>query len=298
MSGIGYPQEFKDRVCARIEAGESRLQVAVSEGIAHSTIGLWLFERKTKKAGYADLRQKYVKDTPPAPQNKQSVVLVIPDMHHPFCHPDALEFLRAVKTRFLPNKFVCLGDEVDAYGFSKYPKDADCMSAGQEMQRAIENLIPFYLEFPDMMVCVSNHTIRPHKRMKEAGMLDAWLPKYNTMLNAPDGWKWAEHWIINNTRYMHGDQGKGGKYGWVVNTEIYHQSVVVGHWHSKAGVVYDSQMFNMNAGCLIDRTQKVFDYAWASHKEPNLGCGLVFNGRSAHFIPMIVDEHNRWIGRL
>lgn len=243
-------------------------------------------------------RQFCEKNPVPFIENKQSVVLVIPDLHCPFHHPDALDFLRAVRRKFLPNHFVCLGDEIDAYGFSKYPKDADVLSPGQEMAKAIESLIPFYVEFPEMMVCISNHTVRPHKRMKEAGMLDCWLPKYSTMLNSPDGWVWKDYWVIDDVRYMHGDLAKGGKNGWVSNTEVYHCSCVVGHWHSRAGVFYDGVMFNMNAGCLINRNHKPFDYAIGNQKAPNLGCGLVFNGKAAHFLPMHLDEHNRWTGRL
>lgn len=240
---------------------------------------------------------KWEREMVTLPKNKRSVVLIIPDMHHPFAHPDALIFLQSVKRRFLPTEIVCLGDEVDAYGFSKYPKDANVMSAGHEMEAAIAGLTPFYAEFPEVKVCVSNHTIRPHRRMKEAGMLDAWLPKYNMMVNAPDGWVWQEQWIIDDVLYIHGDNGKGGKVGWTANSEVYHRSVVVGHWHSKAGVFYDGDMFNLNAGCLIDRSQKVFDYAKNSHKAPNLGCGIVIEGRQGHFIPMLT-ENNRWIGRL
>jgi hypothetical protein len=94
-------------------------------------------------------------------QPPKSIVLAIPDMHHPFCHPDALDFLKAVKRRFQPNVCVCLGDECDFAAFSRFIPDPDGMSPGKELERAIESLIPFYLEFPDMMVCESNHTVRP-----------------------------------------------------------------------------------------------------------------------------------------
>lgn len=191
-----------------------------------------------------------------------------------------------------------LGDEVDFNSFSRWPKDPDGLSPGGELRAAIEALIPFYLAFPNVKVCVSNHTIRPHKLMKLTGLPAAMLPAYSTMLNAPDGWSWHEHIIIDNVRYMHGDQGKGGKYGWASNSEVYHQSVVVGHWHSKAGVFYDSNMFNVNAGCLIDPTAYAFDYARHSHKKPNLGCAVIVGGRKATFIPMLLNDAGRWVGHL
>ena len=240
----------------------------------------------------------------PKPEDKsvarvaQNVVLAIPDLHCPFEHLDALDFLKAVQAAYKVTEVICLGDEIDAHAFSRWPKDPDGMGAGQELAAAIEALIPFYVAFPDVQVCVSNHTIRPKKMMKEIGLPARLWPTYETMLNAPDGWSWHEHIIIDNVRYMHGDQGKGGMNGWTKNSGVYHQSTVVGHWHSKAGVYYDSGMFNLNAGCLIDRKSYAFDYAKNSHKGPNLGCGIVIDGKVGHFIPMITDSDDRWVGYL
>lgn len=225
-------------------------------------------------------------------------VLAIPDLHAPFQHRDALEFLKAVRSRYKVTKTICLGDEIDAHAYSKWPKDPDGMGPGQELKAAIEQLIPFYVDFPEMEVCISNHTIRPAKMMQSMGIPRAFWPQYTTMLNAPDGWSWHEYIIIDGVRYIHGDQGKGGQNGWTKNSEVYHQSTVVGHWHSKAGVYYDSSMFNLNAGCLIDASCYAFNYAKNSHKKPNLGCGLVMSGKEAHFIPMHTDSHGRWTGKL
>lgn len=244
------------------------------------------------------LHEAIERTTKPRVKPKDSVVMAIPDMHHPFAHPDSLEFLKVVRDKFHPTTIVCLGDEIDAHAFSRFPKDPDGHSPGHELKKAIEALIPFYVTFPDVLVCVSNHTIRPKKMMKEMGIPARLWPSFSTMLDAPDGWQWKDHHIIDGVRYMHGDLARGGKNGWTSNSEVFHQSCVVGHWHSRAGVVYDSKMFNLNAGCLIDDTAYVFEYAKGAEKRPNLGCGLVINGEIAHFIPMRLDEDNRWIGRL
>jgi hypothetical protein len=265
--------------------------VAKESGVAASTLRNRRMERGEAPSNRTETPRVEVK-------SKRSTVLVIPDLHCPFEHPDALDFLKAVKAKFHPTEIVCLGDEIDAHAYSKWPKDPDGMGPGQELKAAIEALIPFYVEFPDVKVCVSNHTIRPQKMMKAIGLPKAFFPAYSTMLNSPDGWTWHEHIIIDNVRYMHGDQAKQGQWGCYQNSEVYHQSCVVGHWHSRAGVVYSSNMFNLNAGCLINEKSYVFDYARHSHKRPNLGCGLVIDGTQAHFIPMMVDGDNRWTGTL
>ena len=234
----------------------------------------------------------------PMPDNKQSVVLAIPDLHCPFEHPDALAFLKAVKARFLPSKFVCLGDEIDAHAFSRYPKDPDGMNAGQEFKEAIQHLIPFYLEFPEMLVCESNHTVRPWKQAFDAGLPAAFLPTVAKAMQAPDGWVWAKRHVVDDVLYIHGDNGKSGQYAHVHYMKQRKGSVVIGHVHSYAGVAYEGTHFGMNAGCLIDKEAYAFKYAKNMLTNVNLGCGLIINGEAAHFIPMRLDADGRWMGKL
>lgn len=270
-------QQFLYLVGQGVDVREARLKVGVDRQQAHR----WL-QKKPEVTG----------------KNKDNIVLAIPDLHSPHIHSDALDFLLYVQKRFQPNTIVFLGDEVDFHAFSKYPKNPDGFSPGHELKIAIEKLIPFYVAFPEALICVSNHTIRPRRMMKELGIPEAMLPTYSTMLNAPDGWVWKDKHEIDGVIYMHGDLARGGKNGWTSNSEVFHKSCVVGHWHSRAGVVYDSKMFNLNAGCLIDETAYAFEYAKGSEKRPNLGCGLVVNGEAAFFLPMRLNELGRWIGRL
>jgi hypothetical protein len=281
-------------------AGESLNSITRETGIQSRTLRHWRNNAKPTVKDYLIVHSVTNCHQLPTSTIKQtrSVVLAIPDLHCPFEHQDALAFLKAVKAKFHPTEIVCLGDEIDAHAYSKWPKDPDGMGAGQELKAAIEAMIPFYVEFPVVRVCISNHTIRPMKMMKMIGLPSAFFPQYSTMLNSPDGWSWHEHIIIDGVRYMHGDQGKGGQNGWTKNSEVYHQSTVVGHWHSKAGVYYDSGMFNLNAGCLINDRAYAFDYAKNSHKRPNLGCAIIMDGKQGHFIPMLTDEEGRWVGKL
>jgi hypothetical protein len=306
MGSAHHSESLKREIASLLKRGAAMADICRDYKLADSTVRRFIRqveEIDAKNAAYEALKRDCgVKHVPKAVEavssQDESVVLAIPDLHCPFEHPDALAFLVAVRDRIRPDKVVCLGDEIDAHAYSKWPKDPDGMGAGQELKAAIEALIPFYVEFPEVQVCISNHTVRPHKMMKAIGLPAAFLPAYETMLNAPDGWKWKEHIIIDNVRYMHGDQGKGGQNGWTKNSEVYHQSVVVGHWHSKAGVYYDSAMFNVNAGCLINDRAYAFDYAKNSHKRPNLGCAVITRGRKATFMPMLTDADGRWIGEL
>jgi len=303
---ISYSEETKARILQRVDHGDRLVQICFEEGIDESTLRRW--RRKRSKSSSAHASGKMVEDErsidlPPEREDKtdlgqKSIVLALPDMHQPFGHVDALPFLKAVKDRFKPNVYVCLGDEADFAAFSSYDHDPDGMSPGKELEKAIEALIPFYLEFPNMMVCESNHTVRPLKRAFSAGLPAAFLPSYSKLLNAPDGWRWQQYWEIDSVRYHHGDSGRSGQFAPAAYLKAFKQSHVHGHLHSHASVIYEGNYFGVNAGCLIDPAAYAFKYA-RNHAIPvNLGCALIFNGQSAHFLPLLQDKHGRWTGKL
>jgi hypothetical protein len=275
----------KAEAIRRIAAGDAKHAVAASLGVNVSTIRRWMRGR------------------PPQTKHKikahhSNIVLVIPDMHHPFAHPDALDFLRAVKRRFHPTHFVCLGDEIDAHAFSRYPKDPDGMNAGQEFKAAVLALQPYYIEFPDMLVCESNHTVRPWKKAFEAGLPASFLPTVAKAMNAPDGWVWRKKHELDGVLYVHGDNGRSGQYAAVNYMKQAKQPVVIGHIHAYASVFYEGKHFAMNTGCLINRDTYPFHYASGQLLDVNIGCGIVVDGKEAYFIPMKMDSNDRWIGRL
>lgn len=305
MVKFAYPDEKKAR-CLERRKTETQQTVAVSEGVSLSTIRAWERETKQKPPDAVGAAEKPL---PAAPKNniessftitriKKANVLVIPDMHHPFVHRDALEFLKEVKRVKKTNINLCLGDEIDAASFSKYIPDPDGMTPGQELQKAIESLTQFYVEFPQMLVCESNHTVRPWKKAFAAGLPKAFLPTYSCILNAPDGWHWRDRWEIDNVLYLHGDNGRSGQYAAIQYMKAAKQSVVIGHIHSFAGVNYEGQHFAVNAGCLIDEDAYCFKYAKNMLVKVNLGCAVIYEGKYAEFVPMRLDDNKRWIGRL
>jgi hypothetical protein len=271
-------------------AGERTCDIIRKTGISGGTIDGWKY------------RGRKPKDTPKPESNEVknagSIVLAVPDLHAPFQHPDALEFLKAVKARFKPTQIVVLGDEVDFHSFSRYVPDPDGLSPGHELTKAIEGLIPFYLEFPEALVCESNHTVRPLKKMWEAGLPAAFLPTYAKMLNAPDGWKWSQTWQIDGVRYHHGDAGRSGQFASAQYIKLFKQSHVHGHLHGHACCVYEGAYFGINAGCLIDPAAYAFKYARNNPVPVSLGCAIIMKGRQGHFIPMLTDDAGRWIGSL
>ena len=248
-----------------------------------STVGDWVARARPKQ---------------PKVTVRANRVLVIPDLHCPWHHPDALRFLCAVRDRYKTTETLCLGDEIDGMAWSRYPKDPDAPSAGKELEESIAALEPFYREFPVMKVCESNHTVRLWKRGYEAGLPASFLPTMARVLRAPDGWEWRNRWEIDGVFYHHGDMGVSGFTAHIQLMRKLKQSVVIGHIHSYAGVNLEGDLFAMNTGCLIDTAAICFKYAKNLPIPVSLGCGIVIDGKQAHFIPMFTDAGGRWTGRL
>ena len=229
------------------------------------------------------------------------IVLAISDIQAPFFHPDMYEFLKMVTDSYKPDQVIQMGDLVDKHALSRYPRDPDGLSAGQELDKAVESLQPLMRMYPNMKVVIGNHDRRGFDRAFEAGIPKRLLVKgYKEMLDAPVGWDFREHFIIEGVRYEHGDRLNGGAKSVTQRAPIDRgRSTVFGHFHSSAGVHYtsnpDKLLFGLNTGCLIDPHAYVFNYA---RFRPILGCGIILDGVTADFVPMLLNKKGRWVGRI
>lgn len=229
-----------------------------------------------------------------------SIVLAIPDCHCPFEHKDAIAFLKAVKKKYKPNVIVHLGDEADFHSLGNYDHDPDGMAAGLELQKTIEHLQPFYMLFPKVKVCTSNHTSRPFRQAYRYGMPSKLLKDYKEFLEAPKGWEWADEWEVDGVTYEHGE-GFTGASAAIKSAQGNMAPTVIGHIHAFAGIQYNANskhlIFGFNAGCLIDRHAYAFAYGKKIKNKPILGCGITIHGTPT-FIPMRLKNNGRWTGKL
>jgi UDP-2,3-diacylglucosamine pyrophosphatase LpxH len=225
---------------------------------------------------------------------KQTTILVIPDLHSPCHHPDALRFLKEVAAEHRPDAVVLLGDLSDSHSLSRYDADPDLPSPGEELRRAAKALKPFF-RFVDRLVpteetyvCYSNHDDRLQKRAAKAGLPSGTVRRIGDILGAPAGWSWADSHELDGVRFIHGD-GFSGDGCALKAARQFRQPVVMGHVHTQAGVQYDatanSTVWGLSAGCLIAEAAPVFGYKKHSPKKAVLGCGVVRDGVPV-FIPL------------
>jgi metallophosphoesterase superfamily enzyme len=209
-----------------------------------------------------------------------SRILVIPDLHAPFMHVDAIGFLKRIEKKYNCNKIVMLGDELDMHYSSFHETDPDGMSANAEMEVAVRQLTTLAKEFPNMDVCLGNHTAIPARRAFTAGLSNRWIktPKEILLeLGAPvEGWNYADSHTIGRIKFTHGIARKAKQR--MLQDGI---SIVQGHYHSESYIwhhVNDVQkLFAMQLGALIDDSAYTFSYG-RHYAKSHKNCGVIIDG--------------------
>ncbi len=224
--------------------------------------------------------QETVVDALNAYHENESRVLVIPDLHAPFMHVKAIDFLKETYDKYECNKVVCLGDEIDYHRSSFHSPDPDAMGATEELKRSAEQLSALADVFPVMSVCLGNHSNIPKRQAYAAGLSSSLIKSNKDVLLElganVEGWTFADYFIIDGIKYTHGT-GRQAK-ARMMQDGI---SIVQGHFHSKTYIEYlanDYQLnFAMQLGALID--DEAYAFAYGKHyAKSHKNCGVVVNG--------------------
>ena len=229
-----------------------------------------------------------------------SRILVIPDLHFPYCHPDSLDFLHKLKKLLNPSRVICLGDELDYHALSFHDSDSDLDSAGAELIKSLGYIDMLHEMFPKMDLLDSNHGSMAYRRAKHHGMPRHLLKSYNDVLCIPEqDWKWQDQLnltlpngeIVLFRHYFGANVLKA--------SQAMGASIVQGHAHSSFDIQYwrnhSGLHFGATVGCLIDDKSLAFAYNKLQIKRPVVGA-LFIGDCIPQLIPMMVDENNRWIG--
>ena len=258
-------------------------------------------ELKNQRATVKPQPDDDVGDTSFIPKCAQRI-LVIPDLHAPYQHPDTLKFLRAVKAEMQPDLVVSLGDELDYHAMSFHDSDPNLDSAGAELERGKRFLRRLLAEFPQVLVCHSNHGSMTYRRAKAHGIPVQLVRRYRDIvfpgLDA-SGWSWADAWKVNTPlgTVMFKHQSSG------ILADAAHNgcNLVVGHNHGNFSVEYCASSahlyYGCYSGCLVDKDSLAFAYGRLSKNKPIIGCTLILNGRPT-LVPMVLKENGRWQGKL
>jgi len=218
-------------------------------------------------------------------------ILVIADMHEPFCKKGYLEHCIAIKDKYKCGRIILIGDEVDLCGVSQWEKDPDGFSAGTEAELAQAKMKVWYTAFPEAFVCIGNHTARPFRQAKANGVPKKFIKSYEEAWEAPKTWKWADSWEFNNVHFTHGT-GHSGPNAAIKIATRHRQNTVIGHIHSEAGIQYSASkidlVWGMQVGGALDDKSYAAHYAKDQLKKSIVGCGVVVDGILPIYEPMLL----------
>lgn len=228
-------------------------------------------------------------------------ILVIPDQHFPYNHPDIIAFLKAVARKHKPDRIVNLGDEVDYHSISFHEKSPELLSPSDELQTAINRLKALYTIFPTMDLVESNHGSLVYRKARYAGLPSRVIKSYGDILEAPKGWKWHKDLTIkcsdgSKVYFCHGKTNDVLKLSQSMGMNVvqghYHEKFELRFWNAPAGLFWGAI-----AGCLIDDDSLAYSYNKLNSKRPILGCMVILKG-IPQMIPMRINKKGRWTGTL
>lgn len=293
------------------EAYSRKMQVDVSRQLVRYWRKIFL-ECKSKAAADRELRRnlQLIKPLPDDDVGADTTlpelasrILVIPDLHAPYHHEDALAFLRAVKDLFNPDLVVNLGDELDGHALSFHESDPNLDSAGVEFEKAKEMVLELHELFPHMLICHSNHGSLVYRRAKAHGIPVQMIKTYREMLfpnGGGQGWSWRYAWRIRtqlgDVTFKHQASGQP-----LLDAAHTGTNLITGHEHGNYDIQYaasaDRLYWAARSGCLIDNESLAFAYGKHTRNKPILGCTVIVGGIPM-LIPMLLDSNGRWVNEI
>lgn len=237
-------------------------------------------------------------------KHDNSCLLIIPDQHAPYHHPDTIEFLIDVAANIKPTRVINLGDETDGHALSMHDSDPNLDSAGAELAKAKQFLHKLASVFPIMDVCHSNHGSLVYRRAYKFGIPVEYIKSYRDILfdgGVGVGWEWKDKISIklpNKDKVIFQHQSAGDI---LANAAHERANIVQGHEHSIFEIRYRSSTqalyWAMTAGCLIDKDAMAFAYGKLMPKKPIIGCAAIIDSQPL-LIPMPQTKHGRYTGKL
>lgn len=217
-------------------------------------------------------------------------VLAIPDLHAPYTNLKALTLLYKHIELIKPTHIVCLGDQLDLYAFSKFPRSHNVMTPKQELEQGIgllremweiiQRISPQSINYQ----LLGNHMERLPKRILDR------LPEAESLFRVEDLVKFNgvhtiidDRLVIDDVLYLHGFLTKP-----YAHMRYFLKSCVFGHTHN-AWLLYEKihekQLFEFTSGYLADDSQIPLKYTAAKINKWSTGFGLIDEGVPC-FIPL------------
>ena len=204
-------------------------------------------------------------------------ILVIGDLHEPFCLDGYLEFCQKTYADYNCNQVILIGDILDNAFASFHETQAELPSGQDELDYAIAKIHKWRDAFPNADVIIGNHDRIVSRKLVRSGVPQKWLKSFNEVLGT--NWNWTERIVYDGVQYLHGEGGTAR-----TKSKNDMMSTVQGHIHTQAycewNVGKKFRIFGMQVGCGVDAKSYAAAYA-KNFKKQAIGCGVVLGGHTA-----------------
>jgi metallophosphoesterase superfamily enzyme len=158
-------------------------------------------------------------------------VLVIGDLHEPFCLDDYLQWCIEQYYIYKCTEVVFIGDVIDNHFSSYHETSADGMGGADELEYAIKRIARWRNAFPSATVIIGNHDRIIMRKAQTSAIPSKWIKSYKEVLETPD-WNFVERYVLDNVQYLHGENGEAA-----TKCKSDMMNTVQGHLHTKSYVV-------------------------------------------------------------
>jgi len=207
-------------------------------------------------------------------ETEASNVLVIGDLHEPFCLDSYLDWCIEQYDTFNCTEVVFIGDVIDNHYSSYHETSADGMGGLEELELAIKRIARWRDAFPVATVLIGNHDRLIMRKAQTSAIPSKWIKSYKEVLETPD-WNFVERYVLDNVQYLHGE---GGTASTKCRADM--MNTVQGHLHTQCYVQnfvgQKFRIFGVQVGCGIDHESYAMAYAKYG-KKPAVGCVVVLN---------------------
>ena len=207
-------------------------------------------------------------------KDESNRVLVIGDLHEPFCLDGYLDFCIEQKEKFNCNRIVFIGDVIDNHFSSYHETDANGLGGADELDFAIKKIARWRDAFPVATVIIGNHDRIIMRKAQTSAVPTKWIREYKDVLEVPQ-WDFLDRLVIDDVQYIHGEAGTAR-----TKCKSDMMSTVQGHLHTQAYTEWvvgqKFKVFGTQVGCGINHNSYAMAYAKRG-KKPAIGCVVVLN---------------------
>ena len=208
---------------------------------------------------------------------KERRILVIGDLHEPFCLDGYLEYCQDIYAKWNCNQVIFIGDIIDNHYSSYHESDPNGMGGGDELDLAIKRVHKWYMAFPKADVLIGNHDRIIMRKAFSSAIPREWIKSYNEVLGTK--WNWVESIVYDDVLYEHGEGGQAK-----TKAKNNMMSSVCGHTHTEAYVHWfvgkKYRVFAMQVACGVDASTYAAAYA-KNFKKQAIGVGIILGGEIA-----------------